>query len=480
LRADEASQTGDAVGLAVDPGNADHAWAALRNGGTFETDDGGSTWHPIGLEQQPIRWLTLDTGGDAANRSPDTLVLYAGVKDDGIYRRTVRGGQAQSDKGDGWTAASTGLPAKSTILAFLPDPRSPDTLWAGRDGGGIYRSTDGGTSWSNMGMALGDNLAESLAIDYGTPGSVMVGTSTSGVWGLRPASTTRATTALASSSSAANVPGAVDARIEVVWPHNWAPVTEAKQANIGLWLFLPNSLTLPPCAWSPEVRVWQAIDTDPAQPLGLATQRTVDKQPFPYWELNDIDVSLANDPQHKLYFMVEVQGGETATSVWAHGADPRTYFPQQDVPSGLATEDISALDARIQIVWPHDASGNLRPVDEGTYAIVAVELFKHGTRLSVPVGWQPSAITLYGAWNQEVGAPLARTATVQVRQSGAITYPIWEFQNVPVSKAMNPANKLYLWVMVDGAKTYPTVWTHGADARTFFPAKDEPIRGCTP
>jgi hypothetical protein len=253
-------------------------------------------------------------------------------------------------------------------------------------------------------------------------------------------------------------------------------------------------------------------------PLETATQRSVDGQPFPFWELNDIDVRLANDPKHRLYFMVQVVGVETATSIWAHGADARTFFPQQDVPSGSATGPIDAVDTRIQIVWPHDAAGQVRPVSEGTYVNIAVLLFQHGTRLSVPVEWQPAGLTLYGAWNQEIGRPLAREATIQVRQSGVITYPVWEFNNIPVSRAVDPTHlptgdpfdrlragsstgspqsardfagqalrpqgafgsRLHLWVIVDGVETYPTIWTHGTDARTFFPTEDEPIQGCVP
>jgi hypothetical protein len=184
---------------------------------------------------------------------------------------------------------------------------------------------------------------------------------------------------------------------------------------------------------------------------------------------------------------------DTATSVWAHGADARTYFPQQDVPSGIADAPIDGVDARIEIVWPHDVAGNSRPATEGTLANVAVAFFKHGTRLSVPVGWQPAGLTLFGAWDQELGKPLARQAVTYTRQSGAITYPVWEFHNIPVERATLPASSppettakdatgstLYLWVIADGVQTYPTIWAHGADARTYFPAKDEPIQGCVP
>ena len=445
-------QTANVVGLIVDAATPEHLWAGLEDAGVYESTDGGRTWRQAGMQGQPLRWLVADAA--------DGQRLYAGVSQGGIYR--------WDGPGSAWVSATDGLPDGSTVLALAPDPRSPGTLWAARDGGGIYRSTDRGARWVNFAAGVGDNLAQALAIDYGAPDGLLAGTATAGVWALR------------ASPAPAPAPTAVDARIEVVWPHDWAPVTQAEFANIGLRLLRPASLQQPPCGWTPQVTVWQAVNTSPAEPLALATQRSVDGQPFQYWELNDVDVRQANDPAGKLYFMVRVADVAAATSVWAHGADPRTYFPYQDVPSGLAMGALDAVDARIQIVWPHDAAGVGRPVTEGPLANIAVAIFKHGTRLAAPVGWRPAGMTLYGAWNQEVGRPLAREAVAQQRTAGVITYPVWEFDNISVARATDPANKLYLWVMVDGVETYPTIWTHGADARTFFPAKDEPILGCVP
>lgn len=462
---------GEIVGLAVDLSDARHVWAAVEGGGVYESTDAGDSWQPVGLAGKSLRWLST-APGDAA--SPGGFALYAGVRNEGIYRWDP---QARA-----WKGASDGLPGGSTPLAFLADPRQAGVLWTSLDGGGIYRSTDGGTTWSNVtgtrnsggasskgaGLSIGDNLVQALAVDHGTPGGVFLGTATAGVWALR------------ANARPAPAPGAVDARVEAVWPHGGAPVTEARLANIALRLFAPNSLLQPPCGWEPEVTMWQAVDNDPAAPIGEAQQRTVDGYPFPAWELNDVDVRLANDPQRTLHFMVRVKGSETATSIWTHGADPRTFYPYPDVPSGTATGDIDAVDARIIIVWPHDEAGAGRSAAEATLVNVSVAFFQHGTRLSVPVGWRPPGVTLYGAWNHEIGRPLAREAIVQVRKSGAITYPTWEFNNIPVASAADPANKLHLWVMVDGMETYPTIWTHGTDARTLFPTRDEPVQGCVP
>jgi photosystem II stability/assembly factor-like uncharacterized protein len=463
----EAASQGEVIGLVIEPSDAKHVWAGVASGGVYESRDGGVSWQSAGhaLDGKPVRWLAGGTG---------SYPLYAGVTGEGIYR--------WDPKARTWEPASSGLPAQSTILAFVEDPRQPGTLWASRDGGGVYRSTDSGTTWLNAsstvaqegtsskktGVSIGDNLVQTLANDFTTGGSLFLGSATSGLWALR------------SDAQPTPAPSAVDARIEVVWPHDSAPVSEAKLANIGLRLFAPGSLLLPPCGWSPQVTVWQAEDNSPAKPLEDAEQRTLDGYPFPLWELNDVDVRYASDPQHKLYFMIQVAGADTATSIWTHGSDPRTNYPFPEVPSGVAAGKIDAVDARIQVVWPHDAQGNLKDTSEADFVNISVALYKHGTRLSVPAGWTPARMLLLGAWNQEIGLPLAREAVDEVRKAGAITYPTWEFNNVPVSRAKDPANKVHLWVRVDGVDTYPTIWTHGADARTLFPAKDEPVQGCIP
>ncbi len=450
-------QATDVTGLVVDPTQTDHLWAGF-DGGIAESTDGGRSWRTAGLAGQKVRWLGSGPQG--------VFPLFAGVDGRGIYRL--------NDPGGPWIAASGGLPADSTLLGLIPDGRMGGVLWAVRDGGGVYRSTDEGGSWSNGSAGLADNLVQTVALDFSdakTAGDgLLIGTANAGIWSRRAG--TNATPVAR--------PESLDARIEIFWPHDGASVAEARLANLGLRLFSPGSLLQPPCGWSSRITIWQAVDAAPAEPLGDAIQRSVDGRPFAYWEYSDIDVSRARAGEHKLYYFLQVEGAKTATSVWAHAADSRTSFPQQDVPSGIAVGPIDAVDARIQIVWPHDAAGVEQTPAEASQANIAVLLFKHGTRLSVPVGWQLSGLALYGAWNHEVGKPLSREPVVQVRTSGAITYPTWEFTNIPVGRATEPGNRLYLWVWADGVSTYPSIWAHGADVRTAFPIPDEPIQGCVP
>jgi hypothetical protein len=54
---------------------------------------------------------------------------------------------------------------------------------------------------------------------------------------------------------------------------------------------------------------------------------------WPRWQFNNVDVSAAQNPLNRYYFAVQVDGVAAHTTIWAHGADARTYFPQRDVPA---------------------------------------------------------------------------------------------------------------------------------------------------
>ena len=171
----EQQQMQDVSGIVVAPNDADQLWMALDGGGVVESRDAGRSWRLIGLDGQPVRWLAAGVAEKQASGTQGPL-FYAGVAEDGIHRFD----------GNTWTAVSDGLPPDSSILALVIDPRTPGLLWAARDGGGVYRSADGGDTWENVAAGVGENLAQSLAVDFSVPDGVLMGTATAGVWALRP------------------------------------------------------------------------------------------------------------------------------------------------------------------------------------------------------------------------------------------------------------------------------------------------------
>ena len=275
----------------------------------------------------------------------------------------------------------------------------------------------------------------------------------------------------------------VDAKIEIVWPHNNASVSQARLANITVYLFEPGTLRTVPCDFNGTVRLWRALNNNPASNSGMPNgqKRLVTRGgvTFPVWDFNDVDVSAAADGVNKLYFYVTVDDVATNFNVWSHGADARTYLPQPQRPNGVLGSTPEAVNARIQVVWPHDRFGQQQPVARATLANVTVALF-HATipnvNDSVGTGFN-RRVLLYKALNngamELVGAGVKRTMS-----QGGVTYPVWDFNDVDVSQARDPLNKYYFRVLVEGTRTFSTLWSHGADARTYFPTPDQPTGGC--
>ena len=274
--------------------------------------------------------------------------------------------------------------------------------------------------------------------------------------------------ALATPSPAAGLPY-IRSKIEIVWPHDGLPVREAARANVTAYLIAGQTNQSPPCDWDPVVHLWAAQNGAPARVVATGQKRMLSQggNTFPAWDFNDVDVSAAQDPTGKLAFFATVEGVLTYPNVWVHAGDPRTIFPQADMPQGATDRRPAAVDACIEIVWPHDGA----PVDQAARANITVYLFERDSRaaLSPSIAWSP-VVRLHHSLNVDPEQPETAVAgqprTITVN---GITFKAWDFNDVDVSAARDPLNKLYFWASVDGATVYSNIWAHGADARTFFP-----------
>ncbi|MFN8499471.1 MAG: hypothetical protein U0641_16600 [Anaerolineae bacterium] len=278
----------------------------------------------------------------------------------------------------------------------------------------------------------------------------------------------------ASADPAPAAPGPIDAKVEIVWPHNNAPVSAADKVNITAYLFQAGGLTPVDPGFGNNVQLWRALNSDPAQPVGGGSKRMIDvngKQ-VPVWDFNDIDVSAAKDPANKYYFFVTVDGAPSQYSVWSHGADGRTILPQPVLPTATK-KNPKAVDARVSVVWPHDKSGNQQGVTGADLANVTVRVFEQGNTNSVPTSFNNGVRLLRSVNN----GPFEVIGTGQKSSSneGGVDHPVWTFNDVDVSAARNPANKVYFSVAVDGLPSHTTVWSHASDARSYVPNPDAPF-----
>jgi len=168
--------------VAVDPTNADIVYAAAwRNNvesAVLKSEDGGETWQAsaVGLPDQfgpSTRALIVDP------QTPTTL--YLALEGLGVFKSI--------DAGATWAPANAGLPFPCSAetsgnvtvvavclanLAIGTDPTST-TLYIGTSRG-LFRSSDGGTSWTLAGAPLNGGSVSALAVDASNPATVYAAT----------------------------------------------------------------------------------------------------------------------------------------------------------------------------------------------------------------------------------------------------------------------------------------------------------------
>jgi photosystem II stability/assembly factor-like uncharacterized protein len=142
--------------LVVDPQNSRTLYASTDRG-LFKTRDGGASWVEMNSPKGLNGWglsLAID---------PQTSgTIYAGLSGDRVYKST--------DGGETWTAPSAGMEDyfNWTVLpgSLAIDPQNPATLYAAMHHG-VYKSTDGGASWraATAGLPLGLDDVRMLAFD---------------------------------------------------------------------------------------------------------------------------------------------------------------------------------------------------------------------------------------------------------------------------------------------------------------------------
>ena len=118
------------------------------------------------------QWISIGPGGVTVKaiainpHTPETL--YIGTAGFGVFKSI--------DGGSNWTPASTGL-SNLCVMALAIDLQTPETIYVGTSGGGVFGSVDSGTSWTSISTGFPTSIGvDALAINPLTPETIYAGT----------------------------------------------------------------------------------------------------------------------------------------------------------------------------------------------------------------------------------------------------------------------------------------------------------------
>jgi photosystem II stability/assembly factor-like uncharacterized protein len=139
----------DVVGVT---GNPNIIYAAFATGGVWKTEDGGNNWTSLFDKE-----ATLSIGNIAMAPS-DKNILYVGTGEANIFRASLPGVGMYKSMDAGKTFQHIGLENTGTIARVLVHPANPSIVYAAASGNewsynkdrGVYMTTDGGKTWTNI------------------------------------------------------------------------------------------------------------------------------------------------------------------------------------------------------------------------------------------------------------------------------------------------------------------------------------------
>lgn len=156
--------------VVIDPGNPSTIWvgsgennnqrSVAYGDGVYKSLDGGTTWKNMGLKtSEHIGMIIVHPDNSDIIYVAAIGPLWAAGGDRGLYR--------SNDGGESWTCVLS-VDAHTGVNDVVMDPRNPDVLYAssfqrrrhvftylgGGPGSTIYKSTDGGDTWNKSAQGL--------------------------------------------------------------------------------------------------------------------------------------------------------------------------------------------------------------------------------------------------------------------------------------------------------------------------------------
>jgi photosystem II stability/assembly factor-like uncharacterized protein len=157
--------------IAIDKNNTQIMYIGTPAVGIFKTTNGGSNWTHLFKNEASLAIGALAIHPNNSN------IIYAGTGDNALSSFTYlgRGIYKSSDGGNTWT--NIGLSNTAVITEIVINPLNPLEIYAAAMGNiyapdnnrGLYKSTDGGNSWSQVLFLSNQAGVMDVVMDYSSP-----------------------------------------------------------------------------------------------------------------------------------------------------------------------------------------------------------------------------------------------------------------------------------------------------------------------
>jgi len=162
---------GRAVAVAGIPGNATTFYFGAVGGGIWQTTDAGVVWKPI-FDSQHVASI-----GALVVSPSDPQVIYAGTGESDIRSNLSSGDGVYKSTDGGQTWSNIGLRDTKQISKIIVDPQNAKVVYVAALGHaytpnaerGVFKSTDGGSTWAKVLDQGPDIGASDLAVATGSP-----------------------------------------------------------------------------------------------------------------------------------------------------------------------------------------------------------------------------------------------------------------------------------------------------------------------
>jgi photosystem II stability/assembly factor-like uncharacterized protein len=137
--------------IAVDESNPSTIYLGYATGGVWKTENNGTTWTPL-FDEQPVTSI-----GDIAVSRSHPQIVFVGTGEPNNRQSSSFGGGIYKSTDGGKTFAFSGLKETQTIAKVVIHPTDPNIVYVAATGHlfgpnaerGVYKSSDGGKTWTN-------------------------------------------------------------------------------------------------------------------------------------------------------------------------------------------------------------------------------------------------------------------------------------------------------------------------------------------